>query len=169
MRRLLALALAGVLALALAACSGDDTTSQPLCTANAPWRSMRSDLDRSVLSLWGNADDNVYLVGGSLGAPGGALALHWDGEAFTEIPTGHAETLWWVWGTPDGKQVWMVGENGVVLRWDGTQVTTVESGTTAHLYGVWGTSATDVFIVGGRPGPDETPDDVILHWDGAAL
>jgi hypothetical protein len=159
------------LLLALSACSGgsESTTTEPQCGAEMTWRALRSDLDRSVLSVWGRADDDVYLVGGSLGAPGGAIALHWDGKKLDEIPTGMKDTLWWVWGSPQGTDVWMVGENGTIVRWDGAHVSEVASGTAAHLYGVWGTASDDVYIVGGRPGPDEGPDDVILHWDGKAL
>jgi hypothetical protein len=130
-----------------------------------------TNLDRSVLSMWGDGTD-VYLVGGGLGVTGkGALVLRYDGSSFTELPTGKNDSLWWVWGTPDGSDVWMVGENGLALRWNGTQFTTVDTaGTTATLYGVWGSSSSDVWMVGGSPGKGSTaPNDIVLHWDGTTL
>src|SRR5262249_31333111 len=123
----------------------------------------------SVLAAWGRADDDIWLVGGSLGAPGDALIMHWDGHAWQRQPTGRPETLWWVSGTETGTDVWMVGEHGLVLRWDGTRLATVPSGAPANLYGVWVADHDDVWIVGGIPGPEAGPDDLVLHWDGSAL
>jgi hypothetical protein len=131
-----------------------------------------TDLDRSVLALWGH-DSTVYAVGGGLGVEGaGALALRYDGTAWQEIQTGRDETLWWVWGTDDGEHVWMVGEGGLILRYTAQTgaVTPLASGTTATLYGVWGTGPDDVWIVGGTPGAGtSSPNDVVLHWDGQDL
>jgi hypothetical protein len=155
----------------LAACGGGDpgTDPQPLCRGEGlSWKTVDDGMDRSALALWGTSDDDLFLVGGSLGKPGGALFMHRSGGAWTEIPTGSSETLWWVWGA-SSNDVWMVGENGTILRWNGTRVSEVASGTAAHLYGVWGSSPSDVYIVGGRPGPEESPDDVVLHWDGQTL
>jgi hypothetical protein len=129
-------------------------------------------LDRPLLSAWEvPGTGEVYTVGGGLGATGlGALALHWNGSSWQSLPVNRPESLWWVWGTDDGKDVWMVGEQGLILRWDGTTVTTVTSGTTATLYGVWGTSSSDVWIVGGTPNRGTAaPNDIVLHWDGQAL
>lgn len=154
------LALIGLLA---GACGDDDCTPR--------WEPVFHDdtqLDRSVLSVWG-MDDQVHIVGGGLGVAGiGALWMYWDGAAWVEIETGRSETLWWVWGSSTS-DVWAVGEGGVVLRWDGASVTEVDSGTDGTLFGVWGSSPDDVWIVGGIPGPDETPDDLVLHWDGASV
>jgi hypothetical protein len=139
------------------------------------WAPLLEDLDRSVLSGAARGD-GVYLAGGSLGDPGGALAFHWDGDGWRELPTDRDQTLWWVWpapaassAEPDSGAVWFVGEEGLVLRWDGAAFTAIESGTTATLYGVWGSADDDVWIVGGTPGARPGEDDVILHWDGTAL
>jgi hypothetical protein len=151
------------LALALPGC-GDDACTEP------SWQAVfyqDTQLDRAVLSAWGT-DDDVVVVGGALGAPGGALMMRWDGAAWSEIQTGRDETLWWVW-SQDGTTVWAVGEDGVVLRCAAGACDALTSGTTATLYGVWGAAEDDVWIVGGEPGPAEMPDDVVLHWDGATL
>lgn len=155
--------------LALVACGGDVMTNRdPIC-GEASWRTVDGNMDRSALAIWGTSDDNLYVVGGPLGSTGNALFRHWDGKTWTEIETGTPETLWWVWGAPDHTDVWAVGEHGTILRWDGSKMTEVPSGTAAHLYGVWGSSSDDVWFVGGRPGPEEGPDDVVLHWNGHEL
>jgi hypothetical protein len=163
--------LACALVWAAAGCGADAQVGGGEECSAAAWRLVDGDMDRSGLAMWGAADDDLYLVGGPLGAAGMALLRHWDGKSWTEIETGTPETLWWVWGTKAGGRtdVWTVGENGTVLRYDGTRVNEVPSGTAAHLYGVWGTSSDDVWIVGGRPGPEEGPDDVLLHWNGRGL
>jgi hypothetical protein len=159
-----------VAAMVLLGCADGSTTDGDTLCAGAAWSPLRADLDRSALAIWGTADDDVYVVGGPLGAPGMSLLTHWDGRRWTEIPTGSSETLWWVWGAPgDAVDLWMVGENGTVLRYDGRAVREMPTGTAAHFYGVWGAAADDVYLVGGRPGPEESPDDVVLHWDGRAL
>ncbi|HKA88301.1 MAG TPA: hypothetical protein VKE22_11565 [Haliangiales bacterium] len=130
------------------------------------WKPVLGALDRSVLSIFARGGD-TFLVGGGLGA-GGALALRWDGATTSEIATGRAETLWWVWGT--GADVWMVGERGLILRGDGRTFGPMASDVDATLYGVWGTGADDVWIVGGNPGQGSAAaNDVVLHWSGGTL
>jgi hypothetical protein len=140
------------------------------------WTPVFEQLDRSVLSAWASGPRDVYLVGGGLGVAGaGAIALHYDGRVWRELPVGRTETLWWVWGRDPGTSggetdVWMVGEQGLVLRWDGERATVVPSGTEATLFGVWGSSPQDVWVVGGKPVGGMSPqNDVALHWDGQAL
>jgi hypothetical protein len=163
-RRVAALLLVGL----GSACSGGTEEMKQAICPSASWKSVFTNLDRSALSLWGSGSDDVYAVGGGLGK-GDALVLHWDGKSWRELMTGRSETLWWVWGTSEGTDVWTVGEKGLILRWDGATFTTLDSGTTAALYGVWGSAPDDVWIVGGVPGPEGGPDDVVLHWDGHAL
>jgi len=62
-----------------------------------------------------------------------------------------------LWASPS-KQLYAVGQGGLVLHYDGTQWSTLELTTPHGLYGVWGTADDDVFVVGaGRS---------ILHYDG---
>src|SRR5262245_40158317 len=105
-----------LLLVALGGCPSDG----PCSTGWAPV--FGSPLDRSVLSVFGTSRNDVYLVGGGLGVAGrGALALHYDGHGWREIPTGRSETLWWGFAAPGGgTDVWMVGEKGLILRYDGS-------------------------------------------------
>jgi hypothetical protein len=123
-----------------------------------------------ALSIWGLGRD-VWLVGGPLGTPGlGTLALHWDGTSWTAPPRPGTETLWWVWGPPDGSSVWMVGEAGLVLRHRAGGFETVPNSTHATLFGVWGSAADDVWVVGGTPGAGAgATNDVALHWNGTGF
>lgn len=129
-----------------------------------------TELDRSVLAIGGDGRD-MYFVGGGLGVAGaGSLSLHFDGERLRELPLSRSETLWWVWASPSGDDVWMVGDRGLVVRWDGERFTRIDSGTRATLFGVNGTSSDDVWIVGGTPGAGTSAEnDVFLHWNGQTL
>ncbi len=148
-------------ALALTACGDDD--------ASVRWHQVDGELDRAALAVTGTSDSDVVVVGGPLGATGTALALHYDGDAWTEFGQSlGGVTLWWSWIAPDTGDVWLVGEQGTVARYDGSTVETFTSGTTSTLFGVWGTAADNVWIVGGDP-IGNGDDDVVLHWNGSDL
>jgi hypothetical protein len=153
----------------IAACNGDDDDPM-LATCERPsWHEAVRDAGRSLLSVWGRASDDVWIVGGGLGSGSRAALLHWDGEAMSDEPIETDRSLWWIWGTPDGDELWMVGEAGTVLRRRGGRVETIESPVSTTLFGAWGTGTDDVWIVGGEPGPENPDKDVLLHWDGEAL
>jgi hypothetical protein len=125
-----------------------------------------ADLDRVVLSAWGQSIDDLYAVGGGLGNGRGGLVLHYDGAVWTELATGSTETFWWTWQSgPD--DVTFVGEGGALFHYDGQSVEDRSGTTPLSLYGVWGAAADDVWAVGGDPLSDP-PAGVILHYDGAA-
>ncbi|HSS03022.1 MAG TPA: hypothetical protein VLM79_38435 [Kofleriaceae bacterium] len=152
------------------ACAAACATSND--DAPAAWSTVFSELDRVALSVWSGHPDDVYIVGGGLGASGAsALALHWDGSRWRDLAPGREQTLWWVTGVPEHpNDVWMVGEAGTVLRWDGTSFVSIASPTQATLFGAWAAAPDDVWIVGGIPGAGKAVDnDVVLHWDGQHL
>lgn len=161
-------ALGAAALLALAGCSDDPDPPSP---GPPGWQVVldKADLDRAVLSVWGSRPDDVFVVGGPLGNSGlETLALHYDGAAWRDLAPGGDETFWWVGGSgPD--DVWMVGERGRIAHWDGAAFTAHDVATTATLWGVVALSPTDAWIVGGTPGKGtEAPNDIVLHWDGAA-
>lgn len=159
-------------ATAVAACP-DETTDgvggSGAGSSEPAWQVIFDDgaLDRALLGVWGTRSTSVYVVGGPLRNTGfTALALHFDGGRWRDLSVGGADTFWWVHGTSDA-DVWMVGERGRITHYDGVELVEHDSGTTATLWGVMAFSPTDVWAVGGMPGM-ETPDDVVLHFDGSA-
>jgi hypothetical protein len=153
-------------ALAASAC-GSSSPSAP-AGAVGSWHVVLSDLEPTLLSVWGTAPDDVFAVGGALGNGTPAAMLHYDGSAWTELAPGGTATLWWTYGTSD-KDVWAVGEQGRIVHWDGAAFVEHASGTTATLFGVWAAATNDVWAVGGTPGAGASaPNDVVLHFDGSS-
>jgi hypothetical protein len=70
-----------------------------------------------INSIFGFGTNDVWAVGAVRDA-GDALAFHWDGQRWTEIPVEGA-TLEAVWG-PRPDDVWAVGYRGTVLHFDGS-------------------------------------------------
>ena len=126
-------------------------------------------LDRAVVSVWGDAPDSVFVVGGPLGNEGfEALALHYDGEAWTDLRPGGTSGFWWVSGT-SASDVWMVGEQGRIAHHDGSAFSDHSYATTATLWGTIAFAQDDVWVVGGTPGGGtEEPNDLVLHYDGTS-
>lgn len=183
LRGLVAIGVILVSAAPLGGCPSDDTSSGAGghgggggsgagVPAEPAWQAVFDDgkLDRALLSVWGTSENSVYVVGGPLKNSGKeALALHYDGNAWTDLQTGGADSFWWVTGSGDD-DVWMVGENGRVTHFDGTTLEEMSSGTTATLWGAIAFAKDDVWFVGGMVGgPATTPDDVVIHWDGASF
>ncbi len=134
------------------------------------WQVVYDDtsLGGAVLSAWGTGPKDVYVVGGPLGDTGfEAVAVHYDGTAWTRLSPGGAASFWWVHGSGPG-DIWMVGEQGRITHWDGKAFTESKPLTTATMWGVWAASPTDAWAVGGTPeGGTSAPNDIVLHWDGA--
>ena len=63
-----------------------------------------------------------------------------------------------IWGS-SSRDVFVVGDKGVILHYDGQAWTPMASGTTKNLISVWGTSSRDVFAAGYGG--------TVLHYDGA--
>lgn len=156
-------------ALALTACPGDDTPPTADSGSAPAWQVVldQSSLDRAVLSIWGSSPSDVFAVGGPLGNTGlQTLALHFDGETWTDLAPGGAETFWWVNGSSPS-DVWMVGEQGRIAHWDGAKFAAHDYATTATLWGVKAFSTNDAWAVGGTPEQGTgAPNDLVLHWDG---
>jgi hypothetical protein len=121
-----------------------------------------------MLSAWGTGPGDVYVVGGPLGDSGfTAIAVHYDGAAWTKLDPGGPASFWWVSGSGP-RDVWMVGEQGRVTHWNGASFTEHPPLTTATVWGVWAASPTDAWAVGGTPeGGTAQPNDLVFHWDGA--
>jgi hypothetical protein len=167
-----------IVAAVVAACAAGCGSSGPggagggdAGAAQAAWQTVYDDttLGGAVLSAWGAAPDDVYVVGGPLGNTGfEAVALHFDGKAWTKLSPGGPDAFWWVSGSgPD--DVWMVGDNGRITHYDGATFVESPRMTTARIWGVWAASPTDAWAVGGTPeGGTSAPNDLVYHWDGKA-
>jgi photosystem II stability/assembly factor-like uncharacterized protein len=122
----------------------------------------------AVLSVWSDAPDNVWMVGGEDGV---GFALHFDGSVWTRHDPGTGAQLWWVHGFDDGT-VWVVGAHGGAARWDGTAWTVMDIGAPgATFYGIWGVAPDDLWLVGGpqlepRDGASIVPY-ALYHFDGS--
>lgn len=125
-------------------------------------------LGGAVLSVWGAAPDDVYVVGGPLGNGGSAVARHFDGATWKDLAPGGEDTFWWVTGSGP-TDVWMAGENGRMTHWDGASFQELPRVTTATIWGVWAQSPTEAWAVAGSPGKGAAaPNDVVLRWDGTS-
>ena len=122
-------------------------------------------------------EDDAWLIAHDFGPDeqGQAFAYHWDGSAWTRIPTpapGRAEALSAVdaIATDD---VWMVGtwqtfpQHPYTVHWNGSHLTNVpvEAGRYAELEAVDGVAADDVWAVGTHFA-DGKYRSVTVHWDG---
>ena len=93
------------------------------------------------LSVWGSSDTDVWAVGDS------GTAVHFDGHAWSLIPTGVTEVLTSVHGTgPD--DVWVAGADGDVLHWTGAAWTIDNTLDGTTLLGIWATGPNDVWVSG---------------------
>jgi hypothetical protein len=115
------------------------------------WRRLSPGKTETFWWVHGTSDTDVWLVGEK------GRITHWDGSAFTEVPSGTDATLFGVWaaapndawavgGTPDQPS----GTNDVLLHWDGaawSREVLPEPQKTA-FFKVWGSSANDLYVVG---------------------
>jgi hypothetical protein len=104
-----------------------------------------------------------YTAGASLRA----LAQHWDGSAWTIVPTAPVGALHQFRGVaaPGSSDVWAVGEAGshpLIEHWDGTAWSRTPVGLTAALYAASASTPTDVWAVGTGLGLP-----IALHWNGS--
>jgi hypothetical protein len=124
-------------------------------TVDAPpsseWQLLASELPSALLSVAGRSATDIYAVGADKGR--GPLVLHFDGRAWSEIPTGQHGDLWWVQAFPDGR-VLMAGASATVLRLDGRHVERMPTPGLARqtVYGVWGSDADHFYAVGSAGG-----------------
>ena len=109
-------------------------------------------LTATLSGVWGFAADDVW-------AGGEGTFLHWNGSAWSAVPSGTTDRLSIRWGSaPD--DIWAVGVHGALAHWNGSTWSPVASGTDRDLFGVWGSGRDDVWATGAAG--------TILHWDGSS-
>ncbi len=137
------------LALPLCACGEPDDAS-PAGDEADEWQLVTEGADGALLSVWGRAEDDVWVVGADARDGSGPVVRHYDGAEWEPLDTGLSDgTLWWVHGFDDGP-VFMGGTGGVVLRYDDGDFEPLETPTNATVFGIWGSSPEEVWAVGGN-------------------
>ena len=146
-----------------------------------------ANMDCYLSAVSAVSTNDVWAVGSSDTASGPhhfqPLALHWDGAAWTIIPTPlsggtrigsvHAiatNDVWAVGDDVDGQS--FTASTTFTMHWDGTAWSIVPSPNGAFvqnaLDAVGGAAANDVWAMG-RTGPDFTSPQVLaMHWNGTA-
>jgi len=149
--------LPGVLSLFAAACPDPEPSPEPEGT----WSVVGQELPAALLGVGGTAADDVWAVGADKGT--GPLVLHYDGAAWSVVPTGTRGSLWWVHAFAGGP-TFFGGANSTVLRYDGTTFERLPTpGVAAHtIFGVWGRAPNDLYAVGSVA----SRNGFIWHWDG---
>ncbi|HXY68028.1 MAG TPA: hypothetical protein VEH62_01180 [Gemmatimonadales bacterium] len=112
-------------------------------------------------AIFGTSASDVWVVGD---AP---AALHWDGQAWNEMPFGVAlpGSLHGVWASGP-RDVVAVGDNGTVLHFDGGTWSTMTVPTSQQIVAVLGRGAGDVYALAQSSNDREAPQ--LLHYDGHA-
>jgi hypothetical protein len=122
------------------------------------------------------AENDVWAVGSSsASAPSRTVILHWDGTAWTQVPSPNpgidpnggnylesihalsSDNIWAV-GAYEGS----AGNGSLTLHWDGTAWTHVQAPSIGWLTGVSGSAGHDVWAIA----PPITSTLSALHWDG---
>jgi hypothetical protein len=135
----------------LSALSAVSLTACPIEPKPTPdtWELVHRDLPGALLSVWGTSADDVWAVGADALDGTGPTVIHFDGEAWSSVPTGEAAgNLWWVFGFDEGP-IYMGGEGGVILRYEDGDYTRMTTPGTDTVFGIWGATPDDVWAVGG--------------------
>lgn len=129
-------------ALVVCACGGSSD--------DATWEVVAQDQPSSLLSVWASSSTDVWVVGGDRKDGTGPIVEHYDGTAWTAMPTGITGVdLWWVFGFKDGP-VFMSGTGGTILRYQNGTFDQLTTPGTLTVFGMWGASPTDLWAVGGN-------------------
>ena len=130
---------------ALAACGGGGGTQ-------ASWSVVAKDQPSALLSVWGQAANDMWVVGGDPRDGSGPIVEHFDGSAWTKLDSGQRNVdLWAVHGFPDGT-VYMSGTDGTILSYKNGTFTKMTTPGSLVVFGLWGQTSNDVWAVGGNRG-----------------
>lgn len=147
----------------------------------------RAKIPGALLSVWGSAADNVWMVGGVALADGATptvkpTILNWNGQGWKQLqlPASILGTLMWVTAGADNA-LWMSGMDGLVLYFNPTRdadhpsgsiaryaVPTFENPDRSQLWGILAFDNKDVWTVGGTVArcDGKAACGVIWHYDG---
>jgi hypothetical protein len=119
--------------------------------------------------------DNVWAVGNQGGA---SLAMHWDGDAWTVVPTPNVSTtveILFDVAAISSNDVWAVGRIGfdtpgaaLILHWDGTSWASVQTDAPENypttLYSIDALPSGDIWAVGTREAITPVTHPLIMHY-----
>ena len=95
----------------------------------------------ALKGLSGTGLTDVWAVGDA------GTALHYDGQAWTLIPTGVSVSLKGILANAPNS-IWVTGDSGTILHWDGRKFSPESITTKVNLNGIWGTSDSNIYIAG---------------------
>jgi hypothetical protein len=135
-----------LLSLVIAALGCDGT--EPSLPQERSWHALEESYQEGLLlSVWGAAADDVWVVGGR---PGKTVVLHGDQSRLDEIENPGTAMAWWVCGL--GDRIAIVGEQGLAMvEGNDGELALLDLDIDATLYGCWGHSIDDFWVVGGDP------------------
>jgi hypothetical protein len=143
MRRLALAILAG---LGVVSCGGGGA-------GTGSWQTYSASGTFGISALWAFAPDDVWA--------GGQVILHFDGTAFTKVPTPTPVYVADFWGLAPNDLYAVSGTN--LLHWDGAAWSNVDFAGAidpSDLSAVWASSASDVWLGDSLNGR-------VFHWNGA--
>ena len=149
----------------IACTSSTESDSSPKEDTGPSWVAVGEGLDSALLSIWGSAWNDVWVVGADPGT--GGVLLHFDGTAWEKLDVLGDGDAWWIEGTDS--RLWISGANGRLFHYDratGTLSSDVVDSSVV-LYGIWAAADNDAWAVGGTPGVTENGA-VMYHYDGSA-
>lgn len=132
----------------------------------AQWTRQSAPTTEHLWGVWGAAPNDLWAVGGTGQLDGVPTIVHYDGARWTSasVPTlqrADVHAFFKVWGT-SARNIYVVGQRGVILHYDGAAWSEQSSGATDDLVSLWGTSADRIVAVGGRG------NGIIATFDGAS-
>src|SRR5206468_2970717 len=117
---------------------------------------------------------DVWAVGGGYPGYSSGFAIHWDGSAWSTVPTPNANGALRSVAVVAANDVWAVGDASgpLIEHWNGSAWSIVPSPipgvTTNHLYGVSALAANNVWAVGDTDSEGGGTMMLVEHWDGSA-
>ncbi len=89
-----------------------------------------------ALKIWGNSSSNLYFVGR------GGLIIHYNGSSWRKIESGTTVDLTDIYGTPDGKEVWVCAFTSD----DSTALLRIRNGVCQTVWATWQTPAQNLLM-----------------------
>lgn len=116
------------------------------------WALVADQQPAALLAVWGSSERDVWIVGGDARTGDGPQVWHWDGAAWTRLPTPVTNVdLWWVHGFAGGP-VFIGGSGGTILRYAEGAFEVMPTPATQTVFGIWGATPDDLWAVGGNFG-----------------